>query len=72
MKITSEFFTLEFNRWLEELKDKFEDLVDIISHKNKLNSKIISNYESGKLNYQVIHKMKIIIKEKTARNPISK
>ena len=72
MKITSEFFTLEFHRWLEELKDKFDDLMDIISHKNKLYSKIISNYESGNLNYQVIHNIKVILKDQTTRNPISK
>ena len=72
MKITSEFFTLEFNRWIEELKDKFEDLMDIISHKNKLYNKIISNYESGNLNYQIIRNMIVIIKDQTYRNPISK
>lgn len=72
MKITSEFFTLEFYRWIEELKDKFEDLMDIISHKNKLYNKIISNYESGNLNYQIIHNMKVIIKDQTTRNPITK
>lgn len=72
IKITSEFFTLEFYRWIEELKDKFEDLMDIIAHKNKLYNKIISNYESGNLNYQVIHNMKVIIKDQMTRNPITK
>ena len=72
IKITSEFFTLEFYRWIEELKDKFEDLMDIISNKNKLYNKIISNYESGNLNYQIIHNIKVVIKDQMTRNPISK
>ena len=72
IKITSEFFTLEFYRWLEELKEKFEDLMDVISNKNKLYSKIISSYESGNLNYQIIHNLKVVIKEQMTRNPISK
>ena len=72
IKITSEFFTLEFYRWIEELKDKFEDLMDIIAHKNKLYNKIISNYESGNLNYQIIHNIKVIIKDQMTRNPITK
>ena len=72
IKITSEFFTLEFYRWIEELKDKFEDLMDVISNKNKLYNKIISNYESGNLNYQIIHNIKVVIKDQMTRNPISK
>ena len=72
IKITSEFLTLEFNRWLDELKDKFEDILDVISHKNKLYNQIISNYESGNLNYQIIHNIKIILKDQISRNPISK
>ena len=72
IKITSEFLTLEFNRWLDELKDKFEDVLDVISHKNKLYNQIISNYESGNLNYQIIHNIKIILKDQMSRNPISK
>ena len=72
IKITSEFFTLEFYRWIEELKDKFDDLMDIISYKNKLYNKILSNYESGNLNYQIIHNIKVIIKDQTTRNPITK
>ena len=72
IKTVSEFFTLEFNRWIEELKDKFDDLMDIISHKNKLYNKIISNYESGNLNYQIIHNIKVILKDQTTRNPITK
>ena len=72
IKIVSEFFTLEFYRWIEELKDKFEDLIDVISNKNKLYNKIISNYESGNLNYQIIHNIKVVIKEQMTRNPISK
>ena len=72
IKITSEFLTLEFNRWLDELRDKFEDVLDVISHKNKLYNQIISNYESGNLNYQIIHNIKIILKDQISRNPISK
>ena len=72
IKITSEFLTLEFNRWLDELKDKFEDVLDLISHKNKLYNQIISNYESGNLNYQIIHNIKIILKDQISRNPIPK
>ena len=72
IKITSEFFTIEFYRWIEELKEKFEDLMDIISYKNKLYNKIISSYESGYLNYQIIHNIKVIIKDQMTRNPISK
>ena len=72
IKIISEFFTLEFYRWIEELKDKFEDLIDVISNKNKLYNKIISNYESGNLNYQIIHNLKVVIKDQMTRNPISK
>ena len=72
IKITSEFLTLEFNRWIDELKDKFEDLLEVISYKNKLYNQIISNYESGNLNYQVIHNIKIILKDQITRNPISK
>ena len=72
IKITSEFLTLEFNRWLDELRDKFEDVLDIIANKNKLYNQIISNYESGNLNYQIIHNIKIILKDQISRNPISK
>ena len=72
IKTVSEYFTLEFNRWIEELKDKFDDLMDIISLKNKLYNKIISNYESGNLNYQIIHNIKVILKDQTTRNPITK
>ena len=72
IKITSEFFTLEFNRWLDELRDKFEDVLDVISYKNKLYNQIISNYESGNLNYQIIHNIKIILKDQMSRNPISR
>jgi len=72
IKITSEFLTLEFNRWLDELRDKFEDVLDVISQKNKLYNQIISNYESGNLNYQIIHNIKIILKDQISRNPISK
>ena len=72
IKITSEFLTLEFNRWIDELKDKFEDLLELISYKNKLYNQVISNYESGNLNYQIIHNMKIVLKEQITRNPISK
>ena len=72
IKITSEFLTLEFNRWLDELRDKFDDMMDVIAHKNKLYNQIISNYESGNLNYQIIHNIKIILKDQISRNPISK
>ena len=72
IKITSEFLTLEFNRWIDELKDKFEDVLEVISYKNKLYNQVISNYESGNLNYQIIHNMKIVLKEQISRNPISK
>ena len=72
IKTVSEFFTLEFNRWIEELRDKFDDLMDLIAHKNKLYNKIISNYESGNLNYQIIHNIKVILKDQTTRNPITK
>ena len=72
IKITSEFFTLEFNRWLDELRDKFEDVLDVITYKNKLYNQIISNYESGNLNYQIIHNIKIVLKDQLSRNPISK
>ena len=72
IKITSEFLNLEFNRWLDELRDQFEDVLDIIAYKNKLYNQIISNYESGNLNYQIIHNIKIILKDQLQRNPISK
>ena len=72
IKITSEFLTLEFNRWLDELRDKFDDMMDVIAYKNKLYNQIISNYESGNLNYQIIHNIKIILKDQISRNPISK
>jgi hypothetical protein len=46
--------------------------MDVISNKNKLYNKIISNYESGNLNYQIIHNIKVVIKDQMTRNPISK
>ena len=57
---------------MDELRDKFDDVLDLISHKNKLYNQIISNYESGNLNYQIIHNIKIILKDQISRNPISK
>ena len=46
--------------------------MDVIAYKNKLYNQIISNYESGNLNYQIIHNIKIILKDQISRNPISK
>ena len=72
IKITTEFLKLEFYRWLNELEEKFNDIQNKISYKNKLYNQIITNYETGSLNYQVIHNLKIIIKEQISRNPITK
>jgi hypothetical protein len=49
-----EFLTKTYNKWLEEINQKFNALIESIRYKNKLYNFIINFYESKEFNYQYI------------------
>ena len=63
-----EFLTKTYNKWLEEINQKFNALIESIRYKNKLYNFIINFYESKEFNYQNIYNIKIVSQNQQKRN----
>ena len=66
-----EFLTKTYNKWLEEINQKFNALIESIRYKNKLYNFIINFYESKEFNYQNIYNIKIVSQNQQKRNPLT-
>ena len=63
-----EFLCKTFKKWLEEINNKFNELLESIRYKNKLYNFIINFYESKEFNYQNIYNIKIVSQNQQKRN----
>ena len=65
------FLTETFDKWINDLKNKFHELVDILKCKNNLYNLINNLYEKKEFNYQNIFNTKIISKNQLQNNPLT-
>ena len=61
-----------FQKWINELQQKFNEFIDSIICKNKLYEYIINFYETKEFNYQNIYNIKIISQNQLKKNPLTK
>ena len=66
-----EFLCDTYKKWIAEIQQKFNELIDNIRYKNKLYNFIINFYETKEFNYQNIYNIKIISKNQLKRNPLT-
>ena len=71
MNDVEEFLCNTYKKWIEEIQQKFNDLIDSIRYKNKLYNFIINFYESKEFNYQNIYNIKIVSQNQLKRNPLT-
>lgn len=60
-----------FQKWINELQQKFNEFLTIIQCKNKLYDYIINFYETKEFNYQNIYNIKIISHNQLKKNPLT-
>ena len=60
-----------FNKWIKELQEKFDELIQNLKAKNNLYNFIINFYETKEFNYQNIYNIKIITDNQLKRNPLT-
>ena len=60
-----------FQKWINELQQKFNEFINIIICKNKLYEYIINFYETKEFNYQNIYNIKIISQNQLKKNPLT-
>ena len=65
------FLTETFNKWIKELQDKFNELMENLKSKNNLYNFIINFYETKEFNYQNIYNIKIVAQNQLKRNPLT-
>ena len=65
------FLVETFNKWMKELQEKFNELIEILKAKNNLYNFIINCYETKEFNYQNIYNIKIIAENQLKRNPLT-
>ena len=66
-----EFLSKTYKKWLEEIQQKFNELIESIRYKNKLYNYIINFYETKEFNYQNIHNIKIVSQNQIKRNQLT-
>ena len=66
-----EFLNNTYKKWLEEIQQKYNELIDSIRYKNKLYNFIINFYETKEFNYQNIYNIKIVSQNQLKRNPLT-
>ena len=71
MNDVEEFLCDTYKKWIKEIQEKFNDLIDTIRYKNKLYNFIINFYESKEFNYQNIYNIKIVAQNQLKRNPLT-
>ena len=71
MNDVEKFLDEVFNKWMTEVKEKFNELIESIKCKNKLYNYIINFYESKEFNYQNIYNIKIVSQNQLKRNPLT-
>ena len=67
----SVFLTETFNKWINELQQKFNELIENLKCKNKLYNFVINFYETKEFNYQNIYNIKIISENQLKKNPLT-
>ena len=65
------FLIETFHKWINELQQKFHELIENIKCKNKLYDFIINFYETKEFNYQNIYNIKIISQNQLKKNPLT-
>ena len=65
------FLSDTYKKWLEEIQQNFNELIESIRYKNKLYNFIINFYESKEFNYQNIYNIKIVSENQQKRNPLT-
>ena len=71
MNDVEEFLCDTYKKWIKEIQEKFNELIDTIRYKNKLYNFIINFYESKEFNYQNIYNIKIVAQNQLKRNPLT-
>ena len=71
MNDVEEFLCDTYKKWIKEIQEKFNDLIETIRYKNKLYKFIINFYESKEFNYQNIYNIKIVAQNQLKRNPLT-
>ena len=66
-----EFLCKQYKKWIDEIQNKFNELIETIRYKNKLYNFIINFYETKEFNYQNIYNIKIVSQNQTKRNPLT-
>ena len=66
-----EFLCKQYKKWIDEIQNKFNELIESIRYKNKLYNFIINFYETKEFNYQNIYNIKIVSQNQTKRNPLT-
>ena len=66
-----EFLTQTYKKWIEEIQQRFNELIESIRYKNKLYNFIINFYETKEFNYQNIYNIKIVSENQQKRNPLT-
>ena len=66
-----EFLCKTYKKWLDEIQQKFNELIESIRYKNKLYNYIINFYETKEFNYQNIHNIKIVSQNQIKRNQLT-
>ena len=64
-------FKVIFQKWINEIQQKFNDFIESIICKNKLYEYIINFYETKEFNYQNIYNIKIISQNQLKKNPLT-
>ena len=65
------FLVETFHKWINELQEKFHELIENIKCKNKLYNFIINFYETKEFNYQNIYNIKTVAENQMKRNPLT-
>ena len=65
------FLIETFHKWINELQQKFHELIDNLKCKNNLYNFIINLYETKEFNYQNIYNIKIIAENQLKKNPLT-
>ena len=65
------FLMETFHKWINELQEKFHELIENIKCKNKLYNFIINFYETKEFNYQNIYNIKTVAENQIKRNPLT-
>ena len=65
------FLIETFNKWIKELQEKFNELIENLKYKNQLYNFLINFYETKEFNYQNIYNIKIVAQNQLKRNPLT-